>query len=96
MKDSKVSHIVLLILAIMVTLNIAHGTQSESNNSDHEKLGFFNADTASMGHVGIHQDTNNIIDIPLPLDNIPEQILYKYSYIVSYNKSINCPVYKIN
>lgn len=91
MKDSKVSHIVLLILAIMVTLNIAHGTQSESNNSDHEKLGFFNADTASMGHVGIHQDTNNIIDIPLPLDNIPEQILYKYSYIVSYNKDNKIP-----
>lgn len=31
------------------------------------------------------------IDIPLPLTGIPEQILYRKSYIVSYNKDLRIP-----
>lgn len=31
------------------------------------------------------------IDIPLPLKNTPEQILYRYSYIASYNKITKNP-----
>lgn len=85
MKNNKISIIFVLIAAIAIVLNFSSfqsklkGFNFESNNPDEAK-------------VELNSNKNSSeFDIPLPLKDREEQILFRANYIVSYNKEYKIP-----
>ena len=89
MMKKTVLFVVLLLcigLVCLVTCSI------QSKNHEGKNVGFFDASGVSRGSgTTIPKRGAPRIDIPLPLKGVSEQILYRKSYIVSYNKNYKIP-----
>ena len=90
MKEYRLSIIVLLLLAIIVVFN-TNGSKENSVDGDYN-------DSFSFMNATVVDDNENFqtgqfinIDIPSPLKDVSEQILYRKGYIVSYNKDTKLP-----
>ena len=91
MKDYRLSFIVLLFLGITVAFSTS-GLQSKEKKVVPEEVGIFDADNVSECNTCNPKEPKTIdIDIPLPLEGISEQILYRNYYVVSYNKDTRLP-----
>lgn len=80
-KEYRLTIIGVLVLALLVTCSIRG---SIKHNTISNKQGL----TLSVDD---KQDDKIDFDIPLPLKDAPEQILYRKGYIVSYNKENKIP-----
>jgi len=90
MKEYRLSIIVLLLLAILVVFN-TNGSKVKSVDSDNnDSFSFMNA-TVVDGKENFQTGQFINIDIPSPLKDVSEQILYRKGYIVSYNKDTKLP-----
>ena len=95
MKDYKTSLTIIICFLIVFAFNML-GSKSKHGKKYSPKFGFVITDTSILSNV--HDvDVNNPFsdidnfDIPLPLTNVSEQILYRKNYIVSYNKDYRIP-----
>ena len=83
MKEIKI-FITLILLGIIVAFYSKGENKSDYSSSKTENL-------FEDSKEGPRKTSNNNFDIPLPLQGIPEQIIYKDHYIVSYNKNNKIP-----
>lgn len=82
MKNYRLS-ILLILLSVIVACNIKGTTPTKVTVQPEEGVGA----PAEMQIDSLIQS----IDLPLPLEGISEQILYRRSYVVSYNKDNRIP-----
>ena len=83
MKKYVISVIFLLFVAITAALGLKGRVLSESTV---ENVHSVRQDTQE-----VQDNATDSIDIPLPLQDVSEQILYRKGYIVSYNKDLKIP-----
>ena len=86
LKEYWLSLFVLLLMVIIVTCN-TRGTALPSHDCSKEPFNGIEKGVDSKEGVSDNQS----IDIPLPLQNVSEQILYRKGYVVSYNKDTKIP-----
>lgn len=91
MKEYRLSIIVLLLLAIIVVFNIIGSKVKSVDGDNNDSSSLMNA-TVVDGKENFQSDQFINIDIPSPLKDVSEQILYRKGYIVSYNKDTKLPV----
>lgn len=89
MKKIRIVIIALLITAIPFSFCSISHSLSRKNNSAYEKIGLLSL--SSTPYVVFSQTIKPQIDIPLPLEGVSEQILYRNYYVVSYNKDNKIP-----
>jgi endonuclease G len=90
MKEYRLSIIVLLFLAIIVVFSTNSSKVKSADSDNHDSFSFMTVsvnEEKSENLLDQHYD----IDIPLPLKDVSEQILYRKGYIVSYNKDTKLP-----
>lgn len=90
MKEYGLSIFVLLVMAIIVVFNTNGSNAVSVDHNSNGSFSFMEVSTNGGGNAGL-QGIINEIDIPLPIDSLSEQILYRKSYIVSYNKETKLP-----
>ena len=92
MKEYRLSIIELLLLAIIVVF-ITSGSKLKSVDDDNnDSFSFMNATIVdSQENVPSGPLYNYKIDIPSPIKDVSEQILYRKGYVVSYNKDTKLP-----
>ena len=86
MKNFRVSILVIFFLGVVVTFNTS-GLQSKDHPDVPKKVGFYDVENTLDGNAyEFKNKKESDIDIPLPLKDITEQILYRKHYTISYNK----------
>lgn len=89
LKDYWLSISVLLFFAIILTCGIKEPILKQSTKTNDYSIAHLGKLSDNID--GIKEKGNCKIDIPTLLTQIPEQILYRKSYIVSYNKETKIP-----
>lgn len=90
MKTFRLSFIIIAILGVAIAFNASGLHPKES--AVLQKAGFYNARNKQKSNTHRQKKITKIdIDIPLPLKNTPEQILYRNYYVTSYNKDTRMP-----
>lgn len=91
MKNFRVSILVIFFLGVVVTFNTS-GLQSKDHPDVPKKVGFYDVENTLDGNTyEFKNKKESDIDIPLPLKDITEQILYRKHYTISYNKDTRLP-----
>jgi len=83
LKEYWLSASVLLVMAIIVTCS-TKGTVLSHNANTKESI-------VTQDDTNADESDIQTIDIPSPLQNVSEQILYRKGYVVSYNKDTKIP-----
>lgn len=86
MKKYWLSILTLLLLAIIVLLNVNWATPPTVKNTTEAAV----EEHASISNKKSSHNTRSF-DIPLPLKEVSEQVLYRKGYITSYNKDYRIP-----
>ena len=81
---------VLLLMAIVVTCSTNGSVLSNGTRPNKNTIAHF-AELPDGAEVANEVQRKTDFDIPAPLVNVPEQILYRKNYIVSYNKDTKIP-----
>lgn len=76
-----IAFFVLFVLSAALTMQCTVSKAAELSESAGNATGVLKRETTVA----------NEVDIPLPLRNVPEQILYRKGYVVSYNKDTKVP-----
>ena len=92
MRVFRLSAVFLLLLAAIVVFSIKCSSSNNAGNDDRPTYSYAN-DPSTMVEAKGKADGKQIIDvdIPSPLKNVPEQILVRKGYVVSYNKETRLP-----
>ena len=92
MRVFRLSAVFLLLLAAIVVFSIKCSSSNSAGNDDRPTYSYAN-DPSTMVEAKGKADGKQIIDvdIPSPLKNVPEQILVRKGYVVSYNKETRLP-----
>ncbi len=81
---------VLSFMTIIITCSTSGTNLNRKTNNNSNSIAHL-AEIPSSAERTIQRNEVLDIDIPAPLQNVPEQILYRKSYIVSYNKETRMP-----
>ena len=90
MKDYILSFFILLFLAIIVAFN-TNSLRSKESKSDIDIVALYDEQNMSKSDNWESKDTKTEFDLPLSLEGVSEKILYRKSYVVSYNKDNKLP-----
>ena len=89
LKEYRLSIIVLLLMAMIVVVSTNSSNVKSADGDNEKSLPFMNVEMSeSSDEIQSHQYN---IDIPLPLKDVSEQILYRKGYVVSYNEDTKLP-----
>ena len=88
LKEYWLSVIVLSFMAVVITCSTRGSILSARSDSETTLAQIDNAELTEGNTIST---LNSEIDIPALLTNVPEQILYRKGYIVSYNKETKIP-----
>ena len=88
LKEYWLSVIVLSFMAVVITCSTRGSILSARSDSETTLAQIDNAEVTEGNTIST---LNSEIDIPALLTNVPEQILYRKGYIVSYNKETKIP-----
>lgn len=95
MKEYRLSFFILGLLLFLVIFNsVGQGTGEEKTSvKDVEVSRLFFSSEKTDNKKAVYNKSNHSleIDIPLPLSTVPEQMLVRKAYVVSYNKDTRCP-----
>lgn len=91
MRGYRLSVVILLLLAVIVVFNTKCSSTNSAENDDRPV--YFYSNNPPKEDVKGKSDTRLKIDIdiPLALKDVPEQILVRKRYVVSYNKETKLP-----
>jgi len=89
LKEYWLSIFVLLFMTIIVTCSTMGSILSKKDNTNNTIAAFADIQDSNVDAVEERGRIN--FDIPSPLENVPEQILYRKGYVVSYNKETRNP-----
>ena len=92
-KNYGLSIIVLLLLAIVTGFNVKRSFPKDVEDIPISSF-MFSESTNESSNMSVRQSLTPLIasiDLPLPLKDISEQLLYRKAYIVSYNKDNRIP-----
>jgi len=89
MKRFRIVGLALLIVVIFFSICSISHSLSKGKSSTLQSIGVLDQPSALLGN--FPQEVRPDIDIPLPLEGVSEQILYRNYYIVSYNKDNKIP-----